>query len=387
MSHTVRFSKRSEFDRDLRKATDAYFETQGISQTGSWKMWLKSAILLGGLATIVTTFVTLTPGWATTIALAVVCGLFMAGIGFAVQHDANHGSYSKNKKVNSIMGFSLDLLGASSYVWRMKHNRIHHAYTNVSGVDDDLDVGLIARFAPGQRRLAVHRFQHLYMWVLYGFLTLKWYFDDFVQVGKGRIGDRKLPRPKGLDLALFLGGKALFAGWMVALPLATVGLAHALAFYLIAEMVLGVVLAVVFQLAHCVESAQFVIPEAEGTTRLPMDFALHQLQGTVDFARDNRLITWYVGGLNYQVLHHLFPRVCHIHYPALSKILQEVADAHGVLYRHVPTLGQALAGHYRSLRRLGRGEDELALNGVIEATGQPAASTFSAPEPALSASA
>ncbi|MFN3202738.1 MAG: fatty acid desaturase family protein [Bradymonadia bacterium] len=380
MAHVIRFGKRSDFDRDLRKSVDAHFERTGTSTAGGWRMWLKTAFLLSSLAGVVTAFLTLPFSWGLTIGLAVICGLVMAGIGFAVQHDANHGAYSKKKWVNRLVSCSLDILGASSYLWQTKHNRIHHAYTNVSHVDDDLDVGKLGRFAPDHERLWFHRYQQFYMWFLYSMLTIRWYFDDFVQLKNRRVAERTIKLPRGLDLAQFLFGKIFFLTWMIILPAIFVGVGPALVFYVLTEMVLGLTLAVIFQLAHCVESAQFVIPNHEGPTMLEVDFAQHQLAGTVDFARSNRLLTWYVGGLNYQVVHHLFPRISHVHYPAISKILQEVADRHGVTYRHVPTLRTAIAGHYRSLRRLGRGDDELAVAGVVEQTGQPASPTTELPE-------
>lgn len=361
MSHVIRFGPRSDFDRDLRKSVDAWFEESGTSRTGGWRMWTKTAFLIGSLWSLIIAFWLLPFSWATTFLLAIPTGLVMAGIGFAVQHDANHQAYSAKRGVNRLVGFALDMLGAASYNWKVKHNRIHHAYTNISGVDDDLEVGGLARFAPGQERKGFHRYQHIYMWFLYSLLTVRWYFDDFMQIKQGHITNYPLKKPKGADLVQFLAGKVVFATWMWIVPAIVVGVGPMLVFFLVAEMVLGVTLAVIFQLAHCVESAEFIVPEAEGTTRLEADFAMHQLNGTVDFARSNRLLTWYVGGLNFQVIHHLFPRVCHVHYPKIAQILEEVAARHGVGYRHVPTLSKAIAGHYRQLRRLGRGEDEQVL--------------------------
>lgn len=310
-------------------------------------MYVKAAVMLTWLAGSYALLV----GWAASagaaIALAISAGLALAGVGMGVGHDANHGAVSRRRWINRALGASLDLAGASSYVWRIKHNVVHHTYTNVAGVDDDLEVGPFARLAPGQRRRPAHRAQHLYIWLLYGVLHLKWvWIDDWVALARGRILQHPLRRPRGAELALFVGGKLAFVAWAIVLPALVHPLGHVLACYLLAEVVAGITLGVVFQLAHCVEAAEFPAA-AEGS------FAAHQLATTVDFAPRRRLLGWYVGGLNFQVEHHLFPRASHAHYRALAPIVAELAAKHGLRHRVMPTVGGAIASHFRHLRRLG----------------------------------
>jgi len=252
------------------------------------------------------------------------------------------------------MAFGLDLLGGSSYLWHWKHNVYHHGYPNVVGVDEDLDVGPLARLAPTQPRRFAHRFQHVYMWILYGCIPFKWQLvDDFREMVRGRIGSHTVPRPRGKELLLFVGGKAAFGTLWFGLP----ALVHPLwvvgTFYAGTAFVLGLVLGVVFQTAHCVEGATFAAPTGH-TDRLDREWAAHQVESTSDFARDNRLVTWYLGALNFQIEHHLFPKISHLHYPALAPIVQAVCRQYGVHYRALPTFWAAVAAHYRWLQRLGQ---------------------------------
>jgi linoleoyl-CoA desaturase len=123
--------------------------------------------------------------------------------------------------------------------------------------------------------------------------------------------------------------------------------------YLLTGVVLGLTLAIVFQLAHCVQEASFPAP-APGTRRMETEWFTHQVETTVDFARDNRFLTWYLGGLNFQIEHHLFPKICHVHYPALSPIVEATCRTHGIHHRSHRTMRRAIRSHVRWLRHLGR---------------------------------
>ena len=255
------------------------------------------------------------------------------------------------------MSLTLDLMGGSSYLWDWKHNSIHHTYPNVNGEDDDIDVGILGRLSPAQRRYPFHRLQGIYMWFLYGFLAIKWHLvDDFYTVAVARIGAHRIPRPRGMDLLFFVAGKVIFFSLAFGIPLLLHPWWAVAGVYALAAFASGVVLSVVFQLAHCVEEAEFPAPVtgADGVERLQTDWALHQVRTTVDFARGNPLLCWLLGGLNFQVEHHLFHKICHIHYPALSKVVEEVCREFGVQYNAHRTLLAAVASHFRHLAEMGR---------------------------------
>lgn len=357
MSIPTEFAKRSKFHKELNKRVQRYFKDNDIQRTGNRAMWTKIAIILGTwLACAIVYNTVKLPIWA-MVPLALLTGAAMAGIGMSVMHDANHRALSRNQKVNRAFGFTLDMLGAGSALWRIKHNAIHHTSPNIVGVDDDIEVGTWGRFAPGQPWYPWLRFQHIYLWFLYTLLTVKWVPSDFIELYKGRIGQNDIERPKAGDLAEFFVGKVIFFAWSLVIPGLVHGWGYALAFFAISYMTLGLILAVVFQLAHVVEEAQFTAPGEQA-----LDFAQHQLATTVDFARGNRFVTWYVGGLNYQAVHHLFPNICHVHYPAISPIIEEVAAKHGVNYIVLPSVRAALASHYRWLKEMGRRDVAVDLN-------------------------
>ncbi|MCB9639439.1 MAG: acyl-CoA desaturase [Myxococcales bacterium] len=308
-------------------------------------LWLGSsyALLLSGRLS----------AWGACL-VAVFLGVAMAGIGFNVMHDGGHRSYSKRDWINRWMFYSLDLLGGNSYYWNWKHNNLHHSYTNIDQHDTDLEVGPFGRLSPHQKHLWFHRFQHLYLWFLYGLLAIKWQlFDDFFNLAVGKVGNNPVPRPKGKDLIHLFLGKMLFYFFAFLLPMYFFPWQKVLALYVLASFVEGLILAVVFQMAHCLEEAEFLVPP-KNNDRIQQDWFSHQLATTVNFAPSSRFLSWYCGGLNYQIEHHLFPKVSHIHYPALSSVVRETCEEYGIAYRSHRTLWASLRSHYRWLKRMGR---------------------------------
>ncbi len=316
-------------------------------------MYLKTAILVAVFAASYVLLVCAAQTWGQALPLAILLGLAAAGIGFNVQHDGGHQAYSNHPWVNKLMAMTLDVIGGSSYVWRCKHAVFHHTYVNITGHDTDIDLGILGRLTPHQRWLKVHRWQHVYLWPLYGLLAIKWHLvTDFRNVITGRIGGRRFPRPRGWELAIFLAGKASFLALAFGIPLLFHPVWVGLPFYVVAALVLGMALSVVFQLAHCVEEAEFPLPRPD-TGRIENAWAIHQVETTVDFARRSSVVAWLLGGLNFQIEHHLFPRICHINYPAMSKLVEETCREFGVKYAEHASFRAGLASHFRWLRRMG----------------------------------
>ena len=351
---TLKFPRDPGFGAAVRGRVLRYLEERGLSPHDSPRMYLKSAVLLSWFVGSYLLLVFVAATWWQGALLGLSLALAMAGIGFGIQHDANHNAYSDRPAINRLMGISLDMLGASSFLWRVKHNVAHHTYTNVESADDDIDLGPLARLSPGQKRLGIHRLQQFYLWGLYGLLIPKWHFIyDFKNVAQAQVARNRFARPRGWDLVNLIGGKALFFGWAFVLPMFFHRWWVVLLFYAGISYLLGLVLSVTFQLAHCVEEADFPAPPTGGE-KLPDAWAIHQVQTTVDFARGNRLLTWYLGGLNFQIEHHLFPRICHVHYPRIAGIVEAACVEFGVRYTAHRTLRAALRSHWRWLRRMGR---------------------------------
>lgn len=349
----VRFASDDRALQDeLRDRVDAYFVERGLKKTANAAMVTKTVFWLAAAAGL---FVVLVSGALPALVawpLAALLGVVMAAVGFNVGHDAIHGAWSDKPWVNRLLGHSFDLLGASSLTWAEAHNFVHHTYTNVPGVDHDLDPGPFMVFSPEKSPSAVHRYQHLYAFPLYLMTFVVWVFKkDFVQVASPdpRTGKRHAPSAvagvvlwKLAHFALFLGLPLLVSGYAPAAVV--VGYATMVAFA-------GLTLAVVFQLAHVVEGAAFPVPDT--SRRLQDSWMRHQLKTTANFAPDSRFWNFFTGGLNHQIEHHLFYKICHIHYPALAPIVADVARKHGAPYHVNATFSSALASHVRTMKRLG----------------------------------
>jgi linoleoyl-CoA desaturase len=349
----IRFPAREGFHDTLEQRVNEYFDSEGRTPTGDMRMIVKTAVIL---AWLIVSYVLLV-FFSTSLVMAIISAYALAHgfalVGFSIMHDAVHGSYSKNKSVNRLMGYTLDLIGGSQLMWRHKHNILHHTYTNIEALDDDLQTFGLLRLSPDQKRRPWQRFQHLYDFPLYSLLTLSWVtYADFQKFFTRRIGPYRLPKPSVSEAFLFFLTKIFFFGYTVVLPLFFHPLLHVLVAFVAIHMVLGLMIAVVFQLAHTVDGTAFPQPD-ETTGAIDREWAVHQVQTTADFAPRNRLATWALGGLNFQIEHHLFSRICHVHYPAIRSIVEETCREFGVRYTCYPSVRAALAAHYRFLRAMG----------------------------------
>lgn len=352
------FDPDTRFQEALRQRVDEYFRRTGRRERDCWQMYLKTAILLSCFAaSYVLLILVATTLWQGLLLVAVLA-LCTAAIGFNIQHDGGHRAYSNHGWVNSVMAWTMHLIGGSSGHWRWKHTIIHHMYVNITGYDDDLDLGVLGRFSPHQRRLWHHRWQHLYLWAFYGLLAVKMQLvDDFRYVISGRLGPHRVPRPHGGEIVRFVLGKAVFLAWAFAIPMLLRPVWTVLFYYTVGAAVLGVVMVLVFVIPHLSANAEFPVPEP-GEARMAVPWAEHQARVTVDFARSNPILTWLLGGLNYHKEHHLFPVICHVNYPGMSKVVEETCCEFGVPYRSYKSFTAGVAAHYRWLKQMGRPVDD-----------------------------
>lgn len=292
------------------------------------------------------------------ITLYVLSGLGMAGIGMGVMHDAIHGAYSKNRMVNKFMGYTMNLIGANSKIWKIQHNVLHHTYTNIDQSDHDIKTPFFLRFSPHTKKYWIHRFQHIYVWFFYGISTMSWVtIKDFIQAVKYRkMGFFKTKSELTKEIFKISGWKILYYGYALVLPLIMVPLAPWIIIlaFLGMHFIVGVFISIVFQTAHVMPSTDFPIPDENGL--IANDWTIHQLATTSNFAPKSRFFSWMIGGLNYQVEHHLFSNICHVHYKQLSRIVAETAKEYGLPYHTKRTFVAAVFDHVRMLRQLGRME-------------------------------
>jgi len=346
--------KSSLFFNDLKQAVDHYFSANQIKKTGNFKLYMKTLVLVPAAILIYISLLTVTlPVWVALL-LCGFLGVIFASIGFNVMHDANHGSYSSKKWVNELFGYSINALGGNAFIWKFKHNIIHHTYTNVDGVDDDIARSPLLRQCSTQVWKPAHKFQHIYVVFLYAISSLAWVaYLDFDKYFKRKVNTTSMQKMDVKEHVLFWVSKLLYAVFYVAVPIWFVGVGKWAIGYLTMELVLGFVLAIVFQLAHVVEETEFEYAGIE-PVMIESEWAAHQVKTTSDFAPKNKLISWFAGGLNFQVEHHLFPRISHIHYPELSKIVEEKCKEHKLPYHSIPSMQEAIASHFRMLKQLGQ---------------------------------
>ncbi|MGG6296370.1 fatty acid desaturase family protein [Leptolyngbya sp. AN02str] len=348
----LKFDKNNTFQVELRRRVDDFFQQTGRQKRDCPEMYLKSAILLASLAAVYISLVFWAQTWWQAVPLSLLLGVVMSGIGFNIQHDGGHQAYSNRSWVNKLAAMTMDLLGGSSYTWHWKHAVFHHNYVNITGHDSDLEIGMFGRLSPHQPWLSFHRWQHIYLWFLYGIMTIKWQLvDDVEAVITERMAENHCPRPTGWNMVIFVAGKITFFTLAFVLPLLYHSVWNVLGCYLLVSMALGLMLSIVFQLAHAVQEADFPMPNESG--RLENSWAVHQAETTVNFARNNPLVCWFLGGLNFQIEHHLFPQICHTNYPAIAPIVKATCEEFGVQYVEHESVWGGIVSHYGWLRRLG----------------------------------
>jgi len=348
-----KFKRDSGLRETLNQRVEQYFRDTGKSKRGGFQLWFKTLVMLTWFwSSYIFLVFGAGPLWQVLLA-ALSAGVSLASVGFNVMHDGSHGAYANKTRYNHLAARSLDMLGASSYMWHFKHVVLHHTYPNIEGIDDDIEAGFLLRLSPKQPRRSYHRLQHWYVCLVYGLLTAKWQvFDDLQRLFDANLNGHRFPRPKGMDLAVFLFGKAFFFGWAFVIPTMTHSFLWAIGVFYLISLVSGNVMALTFQLAHCIEGTTFPKAPPKGEA-MSLTWAEAQLATTADFMPGNRLAAYFFGGLNYQIEHHLFPKLSHTHYPAIAPIVEQVFREHGLNYRTHKTLRQALRAHWRHLVKMG----------------------------------
>lgn len=354
MANVTFNNKNSVFYDSLKSRVDKYFSDHQIKKTGNSFLYLKTLILIPFAVIIYYSLLIVQPSAIVSLVLCSVLGLTLACIGFNVMHDACHGSYSSKKWVNELMGLSLNFLGGNAFIWKIKHNIIHHTYTNVDGVDDDIAKMPLIRQCSSQKRMAAHRYQHVYSLIIYALSSFLWIsVMDFMKYFSKKVYTTPIHRIPPREHLIFWLSKFLYVVFYVLLPVYFLGFTSWIIGFFVMHVFMGLSLAIVFQLAHVVEEASFVDANS-AVVRIEEEWAIHQVRTTADFATENKLVSWLLGGLNFQVEHHLFPKVSHVHYPAIRKIVHEVCEIHGLKHINYPTMGSAIHSHFRFMKYLGR---------------------------------
>jgi len=356
-----------DFVSTLNKRVNDHFKSGNISKQANREMYVKTVFMFTlyfvPYVLILTGVIT---GVGPLLASILVMGLGVAGIGLSIMHDANHGAYSGKAWVNNVLGYSINLIGANAFNWKIQHNVLHHSFTNVHEHDEDISPRGVLRLSPSTPWKKAHRYQFIYAWVLYGMMTIVWlFYKDFLRIGiyhqSGLASKQKANITH--EWLILLATKLVYVGYIVVIPLVFTSLPwwQILVGVLMMHYVAGFVLAIIFQPAHVVEGTEYPLPDETNT--LENSWAVHQLLTTTNFGNKSRWFSWYVGGLNFQIEHHLFPHICHVHYRNISEIVRRTAHEYGLPYKSFNTFPGALRGHTRLLKQLGiKPKQDIVLN-------------------------
>ncbi len=352
----VTFDNRNNlFYQSLKSSVDQYFETNKIKKTGDWRLYIKTITLVGSAVAIYCSLLFLNLSTLPALLMCGLLGYIFACIGFAVMHDANHGSYSTNPVINDALGLTANALGASSFFWKQKHNIIHHTYTNIDGIDDDIAKSPIIRHCQTQKWVPAHKVQHLYLIPIYALSSIFWlFFMDFAKYFTRKIFTTEAWKMTTKNKVIFWITKIGYVTFYMIIPAMVWGFWPWLAGFFVLHAVMGLTLSIVFQLAHVVENTEFENVALDETKHIETAWAEHELKTTSNFAMGNKVVSWFVGGLNYQIEHHLFPKVSHVHYPAISKIVMEKCKEFNLPYNKYDTMIEAVASHFRVMKSLGK---------------------------------
>lgn len=347
-----------DFVATLNKRVGNYFKANNISKQANREMKIKTVFMFG--LYLIPYFLIITSSVTNMVlltGLALIMGFGMAGIGLSVMHDANHGAYSKKPWVNTLVGYSLNLVGANVFNWKIQHNVLHHSYTNVHEEDEDISPRGALRLSPHSKWNWIHRYQFIYAWFLYGLMTIVWMVaKDFARLVRYQKSGmvKKHDANINKEWAILIATKIFYVGYIFVIPVLATSLAWWQILFGIFMMhyLTGFILAIIFQPAHVIEGTSY--PSLDTNRGLENNWAVHQLLTTTNFGNGSRWFSWYVGGLNFQIEHHLFPNICHVHYRKIAGIVKETTKEFGLPYKSVKTFFGALRGHARLLKQLGR---------------------------------
>lgn len=354
----VKFDKNlyTDFSKILKRRVNDYFKKNNIDRFGNFNMFFKSFVMLSMyfVPFYLIASSTVTNTWA-VIGLWSFMGVGMAGIGLSIMHDGNHGAFSRNKIINRIMGSTINFVGGSAKLWKLQHNVLHHTFTNVEGLDEDIDGPGFLRFSPHTEHKPIHKHQHKFFIFAYGLMTFGWVmWKDYLQVYRFKKKGLIQPKEFGKELFFVIFWKVFYWSYIIVVPIFVLDIpaVPTLVGWFLMHYVCSIILSLIFQLAHVMPENQFPLPNEKEI--IENNWEIHQLQTTANFSQKSRLFSWYIGGLNYQIEHHLFSSICHVHYRHISKIVRETAKEYNIPYYSNGSFFKAIGMHYRVIKKFGQ---------------------------------
>jgi linoleoyl-CoA desaturase len=354
---------------ELRRRVAAALRDAGRTPLGDWRIWsdvvVVTAWVFGSYLVLL-----LVPLSAPLVALVVLSfGVALTASLTHVVHASMHGAVARTRRVNLLVAQLFAPWGVSWHWWTVKHNSGHHGYLNIDGFDPDLDQGALMRWTESQPWHPWHRYQHVYAWALYPFLTLRYVVAaDVGFLFTGKFKGRRIEAPSVRRTTLLLLDKLgplmllLVPALLLHPTLQVLGIAVAVL------LVNGMTTVLVFLSTHYTEEAANAVPDADG--HIDEEWAACVARATTSLAVRNRTLRWYLAGQDRHLEHHLFPRVAHVHYPVIKGVVRDWCTEHELPYHERPSLLDAWRSHQRRMRVLGRAQTTSSLE-VAALEGSP----------------
>jgi linoleoyl-CoA desaturase len=286
----------------------------------------------------------------------VLMGLMMVLLYLNIIHEASHNSLFRNKKINSLFMYLFDLIGANSYIWKLRHTRLHHNFSNVAGWDSDIQQSSLFKVFPSDETKRIHRNQHIRVFFVYPLYLLNWLlirdFKDYFSKQQTIQKICKIPFIEYVKLFLF---KSVFLFFIIIVPAVFFDFTwlQSLAAFVIMLIVAGVFALTVLLPPHANIKNDFPVVE---NGALSSSWFRHQLETTNDITTSNWFTRHIMGDFNYHLAHHLFPKISHVYASEVSKIIKEHASRYDLPYRSY-TLFEALKYHYLLIKKNGMPQD------------------------------
>lgn len=379
----------SGFYPTLRRRVVERLEEKGLSRRGSAEIWIKATLLILWFWSSLIMAITTTDNYWHACLWSICWGISGAFVGTCIQHDGNHGAFSRWPLLNKAAGWTQDMMGASAFTWEFQHMLGHHPYTNLldtqenqNNQESDPDVFSsypLMRMHPQNEVKPFHKYQHLYAPFLFGLMTLsKCYQQDVEVVLSKKLYhlDANCRYGSTWNVLRFWGMKVLSAAYCVVWPCYTHGIAKGLFLCFIGHFACGELLATMFIVNHVIDGVSFAHDGAEKpydrkgntpmeaiartpgkTPDVPLnDWAAVQCQTSVNWSKGSWFWNHFSGGLSHQIEHHLFPSICHTHYVHIQDVVETTCQEFGVPYRSEPDLWTAYGKMKLHLYNLGNEE-------------------------------
>ena len=350
---------KDELFNEISSKVKNYFKENGLYKQGRFKdIWFTNLLYLviayGSFALILNNQFNVFVMWF----LSFTMGLGLSGVGLCIMHEANHGAYNKKKFINYLAGSIINIMGSHRYLWQLRHNGLHHVYTNMFDYDYDMARTFLIRHSRDWERKWYHRYQHIYALLIYFNYTLIWILVyDWIHLVEfyGKVGTKKNKAiPIHVIISIFFW-KMVHLYLMIVLPYMVLDLAlwQVLIGFVTMHWTLSAIIGVTFQVNHTIEGTVNIEADAQGV--IQESWAKQMVKTSFNFSTKNKAVTYFLGGLNFQIEHHLFPKMSYSHFFAIKPMVKEVLEKHGYTYNDCGSWLNAILMHLKYLKRLGNG--------------------------------